>query len=479
MGSKMYIRHLMSAPAPRPAPDRWGERLPRRLGLWSAVAVVIGSTIGSGIFRTPASIAHRVDDVPLFLLSWVLGGAVTLCGALTYAELAAMFPRSGGIYVFIREAFGPLPAFLFGWGELLIIRPGAYGAISITSSAYTLRVLGLDPAAPAVTLAGQTVRAEQLLAAVFVGVVAVVNYVGIHRAAILQNVSTALKVGALAALVLLGFALGGGLGPGPMLAQRASVGLSPFLLAMVAILWAYDGWGDLAFVGGEVKDPERNLPRAMFIGTGSVVALYLAANLVYLHLIPVQQMKGAELVAADVARMLLGSAGLVAVSAAVIISTFGTLNGSMMTAPRIFFAMAEDGVFPKAIARVDPRTGAPTGAIVLAGCLGAVFVLVRKFTELADQFIIGIWPFYALAVAAVFVLRRRLPAAERRYRTWGYPVVPALFLLGALFVLGNYLGSEPLLFWLDVGVILLGIPVYVVWRRYAAPRTPDLTLTRR
>src|SRR3989442_4135 len=472
MGSKMYIRHLMSAPAPRPAPDRWGERLPRRLGLWSAVAVVIGSTIGSGIFRTPASIAHRVDDVPLFLLRWVLGGAVTLGGALTYAELGAMFPRSGGLYGVIREAFGPLPAFRFGWGELLlIIRPGAYGAISITSSAYTLRVLGVDPAGTVVTVAGQAIRAEQLLAAAYVGIVAVVNYVGIHRAAILQNVSTALKVGALTALVLLGFALGGGhgLGPGPMLAQRASVGLSPFLLAMVAILWAYDGWGDLAFVGGEVKDPERNLPRAMFIGTGSVVALYLAANLVYLHLIPVQQMKGAELVAADVARMLMGSAGLVAVSAAVAVSTFGTLNGSRVTAPRIFFAMAEDGVFPKAIARVDPRTGAPTGAIVLAGCLGALFVLVRKFTELADQFIIGIWPFYALAVAAVFVLRRRLPSVERRYRTWGYPVVPALFLLGALFVLGNYLVSEPLLFWLDVGVILLGIPVYVAWR-WAAPR---------
>src|SRR5439155_1088741 len=242
----------MATPTPL---DRWGERLPRRLGLGSAVAVVVGSTIGSGIFRTPASIAQRVDDVPLFLLSWVLGGAVTLCGALTYAELAAMFPRSGGIYVFIREAFGPLAAFLFGWGELLIIRPGAYG-----------------------------------------------------------------------------------------------------------------GWGDLAFVGGEVQDPERNLPRAMFIGTGSVVALYLAANLVYLRLIPIQQMKGAELVAADVARVLLGGAGLVAVSAAVAVSTFGTLNGSMMTAPRIFFAMAEDRVFPKAIARVDPRTGAPTGAIVLAGC---------------------------------------------------------------------------------------------------------------
>src|SRR6266568_2824228 len=354
----------MSAPL-MPA-DRWGERLTRRLGLWSAVAVLVGSTIGSGIFRTPAGVARLVDDVPLFLLAWVVGAAVVFCGALAVLIVAGL-------------------------------------------------LLG----------------------------------------------------GATAATVP------------DMMAQRAHVGLSPFLLAMVAILWAYDGWGDLAFVGGEVKDPQRNLPRAMFIGTGSVVALYLAANLVYLRLIPIQQMKGAELVAADVARVLLGGAGLVAVSAAVAVSTFGTLNGSMMTAPRIFFAMAEDRVFPRAITRVDPRTGAPTGAIVLAGCLGAVFVLVRKFTELADQFIIGIWPFYALAVAAVFVLRRRLPATERRYRTWGYPVVPALFLLGALFVLGNYLVSEPLLFWLDVGVILLGIPVYVVWRRYAAPPTPDLTLTRR
>jgi amino acid transporter len=454
----------MSTSPLAPATDRWGDRLPRRLGLWSAVAVVIGSTIGSGIFRTPASVVARVDDMPLLLLAWVLGGVVALCGALTYAELAAMFPRSGGIYVFIREGFGALPAFLFGWAELLIIRPGAYGAISITSSAYTLRLLGLDPGA---AVAGLPVRAEQLLGAGYILVVAAVNYFGIHRGAILQNVSTAFKVGALVLLVVLGFALAGGQGlsPSAMLAQRAPVGLSPFLLAMVAILWAYDGFADLPFVGGEVTDPQRNLPRAMLIGTGAVVALYLAANLVYLHLIPIQQMKGAELVAADVARMLLGSAGVIAVSAAVAVSTFGTLNGSMMTAPRIFFAMAEDGVFPKAVSRVDPQTGAPTGAIVLAGCLGAVFVLVRKFTELADQFIIGIWPFYALAVAAVFVLRRRRGVGgEPQYRTWGYPVVPALFLVGALLLLGNYLVSEPMLFWLDVGVILSGIPVFVAWR---------------
>lgn len=441
--------------------DPWGERLPRRLGLGSAVAVLIGSTIGSGIFRTPAGIAQKVDDVPLFLLAWVIGGVVAVCGALTYAELAAAFPRSGGVYVFIREAFGPLPAFLFGWAELLIIRPGAYGAIGITASAYALRVFGADPRQVVVG----SIQAEQLLGALMIVTVAAVNYHGIRRGAVLQNLSTLFKVGALATLVILGFVLGNGMGAGEVLAQRAHVATSPFLLAMVSILWAYDGWADLAFVGGEVKNPVRNLPLALFIGTGIVVLLYLGANLAYLRLIPIEQMKGAELVAADVAQLIVGPAGIVAISVAVSVSTFGTLNGSMMTAPRIFFAMAEDGLFPKAIARVDPRTGAPTAAILLAATLGVIFILIRTFTELADQFIIGIWPFYALAVAAVFVLRRRRPAAEGAYRTWGYPIVPLLFLAASLFLLGNYLVSQTKDFVVDFGVILSGVPVFYVWKR--------------
>ena len=447
--------------------DPWGERLHRRLGLWSAIAVLVGSTIGSGIFRTPAPVAQRVDDVPLFLLAWVLGGVVAVCGALTYAELAAAFPRSGGIYVFIREAFGPLPAFLFGWAELLIIRPGAYGAIGITASAYALRTIGLEPAA---SFAGLPVRGDQALGAVFILIVAAVNYHGIRRGAILQNLSTAFKVGALVALVFLGFAIGQGMGMGPMLAQRAPIAVSPFLLAMVSILWAYDGWADLAFVGGEVRDPQRTLPRALVIGTSIVVVLYLAANLVYLYLIPIAEMKQAELVAADVAELLIGPAGIVAVSAAVAVSTFGTLNGSMMTAPRIFFAMADDGLFPKAIARVDEKTGAPTAAILLAAVLGMIFVLIRTFTELADQFVIGIWPFYALAVAAVFMLRRKRPDLERPYLTVGYPVVPLLFLFASLFLLGNYLVSQPAAFAVDIGVILTGLPVYYGWRRWGAAR---------
>jgi basic amino acid/polyamine antiporter, APA family len=448
--------------APRPLPDRWGERLTRRLGLWSAVAVLVGSTIGSGIFRTPAGVAQRVDDVPLFLLAWVLGGAVVLCGALTYSELAAAFPRSGGVYVFVRESFGPLPAFLFAWAEMWIIRPGAFGAIGITASAYTLRTLGYDPATEVIG----GIRGEQLLGAGYIILVGAVNYMGIHRGAILQNLSTAFKVGALALLVIAGFALGtpATWPEGGMLAQRGAVGLSPFLLAMVAILWAYDGWADLAFVGGEVKDPQRNLPRALLIGTSTIVVLYLAANLVYLYLIPIQTMKGAELVAADVARLVIGPAGVVVVSAAIAVSTFGTLNGSMMTAPRIFFAAAEDGLFPSAIARVDPRTHAPTAAVLLMTVTGVVFILNRRFNDLANQFIIGIWPFYALAVAGVFVLRRTRPDLERPYRTWGFPVVPLLFLAGAVLLLGNYLVSETKAFAIDIGVILTGVPVYAILR---------------
>src|SRR3970040_2019550 len=205
----MYIPGLMTAPlAPHSAVDRWGERLTRRLGLWSALAVLVGSTIGSGIFRTPAGVAQRVDDVPLFLLAWVLGGAVVLCGALTYSELAAAFPRSGGVSFFVRESFGPLPAFLFAWAELWIIRPGAFGAIGITASAYTLRTLGFDPASVVLAAGPLDIRAEQLLGACYIVLVGAVNYMGIHRGAILQNLSTVFKVGALALLVVLGFALG-------------------------------------------------------------------------------------------------------------------------------------------------------------------------------------------------------------------------------------------------------------------------------
>ncbi|HEY8374971.1 MAG TPA: amino acid permease, partial [Nannocystis sp.] len=236
----------------------------------------------------------------------------------------------------------------------------------------------------------------------------------------------------------------------------------------VAILWAYDGWCDVGFVSGEVRDPQRALPRVFIAGTAVVVALHLAANLVYVKVVPLSQMAGAQLIAADVAAALIGPIGTTLVAAAVMVSTFGTLNGSMMTGPRVFYAMAEDGLFFRRLARVHPRHGTPSAAIVLGAALGIAFVSVRSFADLAEQFVIGIWPFYALSVAAVFVLRRRRPELPRPYRTWGYPLVPLLFLAASLFLLGSYALSQPLLFVANCAVILTGIPVFVLWSRRAA-----------
>ncbi|MCX4245429.1 APC family permease [Paraliomyxa miuraensis] len=452
---------------PEPAPDRWGERLPRKLGFWSAAAVLVGSTIGSGIFRTPAVVADRLDVVWLFLLAWILGGLVSVAGALAYAELATMMPRSGGMYVYLRQAFGKPWAFLFGWTQLLVLRPASYGAISITCSEYLLRVLSVDGS---VAIVGSISRAQVLAGALLV-MVGAVNYRGMERGAWVQNVSTVLKVGALLVLVALGLSTIGtpsaAVEAAPASAPSLSV-VSAFGLAMVPILWSYDGWADVGFVSGEVKDPQRTLPRAFLSGATMVAVLYLAVTVAYLLVIPLGAMPGSKLIAADVASAVVGPVGVVLVSGAVALSTFGTLNGTMMTGPRIFYAMAEDRLFFRRLARVQPRYGTPGGAIVLSVVLGVVFVSIRSFAQLVDQFVIGIWPFHVLGVAAVFVLRRREPEADRPYRAWGYPWVPALFLLAAVFLLGNYLLSEPLTVLANAAVMLAGVPVYYAWTRRTA-----------
>lgn len=453
--------------------DPWGERLTRHLGVGSAMAVVIGSTIGSGIFRTPASVAGRIDDLRLFALAWLLGSAVALAGALSYAELSAMMPRSGGIYVYLRRAFGPLWAFLFGWAQLVVLRPAAYGAIGITSAGYLWRTFGVDGTAP---LLGLPLSLEQATAVVLIGVVAWVNIRGIRSGAWVQNVSTVLKMGALVVLVLLGLYVLVGGAPRvaesytPLSSKTTADWITAFGLAMVPILWSYDGWSDVGYVSGEVVDPQTTLPRAFVLGTATVGALYLAANAAYLFVVPLSTMPGSELIAADVAQQVLGAAGAVFVSVAIALSTFGTLNGSMMTGPRILFAMAEDGLLFRRLAEIDPRYGTPRASIIVSAVLGAVFVSVQTFSQLADLFVIGIWPFYALGVLAVFVMRVREPDTPRPYRAFGYPIVPALFLLSALYLLGNYLIVEPGKFVGSIGFIVLGVPIYyiVAARRHRA-----------
>jgi len=431
--------------------------LPRRLGFWSAVAVLVGSTIGSGIFRSPAGIADRLPG-PLPLAGvWVTGGLFALCGALTLAEVGSAFPETGGVYVFIREGFGRMPAFLFGWSELTVIRAASLGAIAITFAEYALRVAGYNPA-----VAPYDAYAHYLAAAA-IALLGTVNIVGVRWSALVLNATTLAKYGGLLFIIL--FALAIGLphtgGYYTPVAPAGSFTLPAFGLALVSTLWAYDGWADLSFVAGEVRDPQRNVPRALITGTLAVIGIYLLANIAYLAVMPVSEVRQSPLVAADVAQRLIGQPGVVFVGVTVMLSTFGTLTGSLLTAPRIFFAMAEDGLFFRRVAAVHHRFETPYVAIGLSSLLGIIFVLLRSFEQLADTFVTAIVPFYALGVASVFVLRRRA-GYQPPFRVPGYPVVPALFVLSTVYLLVNALWS-PSSRWATaavLGVVVAGIPVY-------------------
>jgi APA family basic amino acid/polyamine antiporter len=433
------------------------QSLQRRLGLWSAVAVLVGSTIGSGIFRSPAGVADKLPGPLPMMAVWVAGGLFALCGALALAELSGAFPETGGAYVFIREGFGRLPAFLFGWAELTLIRAASLGAISTTFSEYFLRVMGFDPSVePYATYV-------HYVAAIAIALTATFNYVGVKWSSLVLNVTTLAKYGGLLFIILLALAIGlprtgGHFTPA---VPDGSFHIAAFGLALVSVLWAFDGWADLSFVSGEVKDPRRTLPRAIIIGTLAVIAIYLLANIAYLAVMPVGEIRHSKLVAADVAQRLVGAPGVIFVACTVMLSTFGTLNATLLTAPRIFFAMADDGLFFRRVAAVHPRYGTPYVSILLTTGLGIVFVLVRDFEHLADTFVTAVVPFYALAVASIFVLRKR-PAYDPPFRAPLYPLVPALFILATLFLLGNAI-IDPSSRWgtlAVLGAILVGIPVF-------------------
>lgn len=449
----------MDSPSQR---DAWGERLPRRLGLWSAVAVLVGSVIGSGIFRVPAAVAAAVSDPGPVLLTWAFGGLLALCGALTLAELAAALPRSGGVFAYILEAFGPLPAFLFGWSYLAVIRAAALGAIATIFAEYLTRFVALEP------------MQVRYVAAGLIVLVGIFNYVGVARAAAVMNLATVGKFGALAVLVGLAFLAGDGNTANFTASSGSAVSMSAVATVLVAVMWTYDGWADLSYMGGEVRDPQRTLPRALILGTVAIIAIYMAVNVAYIYLVPLPEMATSPLIAATAAERipLLGDLGARGVALVVMLSTFGAVNGSMMTGPRVFFAMADRGLFFPAIARVSPRFHSPSTAIWLAVALGVIYVLFNDFAQLADKFVLGIWPFYTLAVAAVFVLRRRRPDLERPYRVWGYPVVPIVFLVSSVGMVVNALVTRPVDTGITFGIILLGLPVYWVWRRFTpAPVT--------
>ncbi len=431
-----------------------GPHLVRRLGLWSSIGVVIGITIGSGIFRTPAAIAARVPDPMLMLAAWVIGGAITLCGALSLAELASAMPQTGGIYVYVREGWGPLPAFLFGWAQLVLIRASALGGIASVFGSYLLRSLGVDVEAHQHT--------ADYLSAGAIGLAALVNILGVQLGAFVTNLSTVAKFGALALLALAAFVFGGAAGGTVAHYTTGGSAVQPALfgLALISVLWAYDGFADISFASGEVRDAPRTLPRAIIIATLLLILIYVLANLAYLYVLPVSRMPGSKLVAADTMAALFGPPGVAFISLVVMISAFGSLNGSMLASPRIFFAMAEDRLFFPALAKVHPRFSTPYVAILLAAALGIAMVLTRTFEQLTDTFVLTMWPFYALSVAAVYRLRWTRPDMPRPYRAIGYPIVPAVFIGGATYLVVNAFIASPLQTSAAFGVLLAGVPVY-------------------
>ena len=428
----------------------------RQLSGRSALAVLVSITIGSGIFRVPRMVAAETGSVGGIMLCWIVGGIIALCAVLTLAELATMFPRAGGIYVYLRESYGSVAAFMFGWVELLAL-PLAQAAVALVFATYFGNFVQLGDAG------------TRFIAAALIVVLGLVNYRSLRLAAYIQNAGTPAKVLALVVLSTTIFALGPGRGAGAFATgavQYAPRSLGGFGVALVGVLFAYDGWAQFSNLSGEIRDPARTIPRVLVGALLLVIVVYLVVNAAYLYVLPIGDMAASPTVATEALRRAVGPAAASVVSALVLLSTFGTVNSQMMAEPRLFYAMAVDGLFFRAISEVHPNNHTPHRAIVLTGALALFYVSFRSFEQLAEGFVIATWPFFTLAVAGVFVLRGRRPELARPYRTLGYPVVPLVFVMGGILIVGNALIQRPAPTLVSFAVTLLGWPVYHVWSRY-------------
>ena len=415
---------------------------------------VIGGIIGGGIFRTPASVAERVGTAPLFLTAWVLGGLVALAGAFCYGELGSRRPKAGGGYVYLRETLGPLPAFLYGWALLFVMATGAIAAVAKTFAGYFLALTGLSEAL--------TVPVAVAAIVLLVGI----NYVGVKPAAVTQNIFTILKLTALAALIAVGLTLAVPYRPLPpptVLGGGAGGTVIALGAALVPILFTYGGWQQTNFIAEEIISPERNLPRALVLGVIGVVTVYLLANVVYLRVLGSAGLAQSTAPAADVMRGLLGPVGGTIIAAGIAASTFGFLNLVILVTPRVFQAMAADGVFFPRLARLHPVYRTPTAAILLQGVWSIVLTLNRSFTALVDYVAFGDWIFFGLTVVGLFIYRARGGAAPS-FRAPGGIWVPGFFVLAAAYVVASSVGANPGNALIGTGLILLGVPVYLYWR---------------
>ena len=456
------------------------EQLVRGLKLFDATTIIVGSMIGSGIFIVSADMARLLRSPGLLLAAWGITAVMTILAALSYGELAAAMPRAGGQYVFLREAYGPLFGFLYGWTLFLVIQTGTIAAVAVGFAKFLGLFLPWVSAGNVLVPLPLSyhVSSQQLVAMLVIALLTWVNCLGLREGATVQNVFTVAKVGGLLALVALGFLI-----PADPAAVRSNfrehfadnfnLGMLPILgAALVGSLFAADAWNNVTFTGSEVVNPKRNLPLSLFFGTAIVSLIYFAANVVYLRTLPLDLIAAApeDRVGTLAAQSLMGPLGRNFINIAILISTFGCTNGLVLAGARVYYAMARDGLFFKRAAEVSPRSHTPVFSLFIQAIWSCLLVLSGSYNELLDYVIFAALLFYVLTVSGLFVLRRTRPDLERPYKAVGYPVLPALYVLVAAMVMIDLLFVKPRFTWPGLIIVLSGVPVFFLWNRGRKPR---------
>ncbi len=448
------------------------QSLRRVLGIWSAASIVVGTVIGSGVFLVPTTMIAKLGSVRMLFFVWVVAGLLSLFGALTYAELASAMPEAGGEYVYLNAAYGPFWGYLYGWTQFTVAKSGSIATLA--AGFYTYLTVFLPILAQPVLVTPYMIGPNhtpfeihygQLVAIAVILLLAGVNYIGVRVGGDLQVVVTVIKVSLIGAIIAVG--LFSGKGDFSHLAQHipSAGGVAGFVAAMVSALWAYDGWNNVSMVSSEIKNPGRNLPKALILGTMAVIAIYLLINLAYFYVLSPVEVASSERLAANMMAHLYGSAAAKAVSIAVLISIFAALNGSILTGSRVPYAMARDGLFFRPVAKVHPKFLTPGNSVIWLCLWSSVVVLSGWFDDLYNFVIFGSWILYLMTALSVIVLRKKLPNLPRPYRTAGYPIVPVLFIAAAAFLLVNTLQTRPRESLMGLFLMALGIPFYFYWKR--------------
>lgn len=461
-------------------PNNKQPGLIRALGPWAAAAIVVGTMIGTGIFIKPASMAQIAGSVGLVTLAWVLGGVLSLFGALCAAELGAAIPEAGGTYAYLNRAYGPVWAFLFGWTYSIIGAPTSIATIAagllqfasflFPAVAAPLHVFHFtSPFSGAASTF--TFTWAQPLAVAAIAVVTFVNYFGVKLGGRVQVALTVIKIGAVLGVIFIGFFLGKG-STANFYTNSAAIGgmgmISALLLAITSGLWAYDGWINLTFVGAEIENPGRNIPLSLILGVLLVCGIYTAMSTACFYVLPFAKVAGSLHIASDVVARATGASAATWMTIAMMICALGTLNSSILTNARVDYAMARDGLFFRIVRGVHPRFRTPANALVFQGIVASVLALTGTFESLSEFYVFLVWIFYGAQTVGVIVLRFTEPDMPRPYRTWGYPVVPVIFILCALALTVNTVVASPVLSLMGVGVMLIGLPLYAYWRKRAS-----------